>query len=177
MTDAPRYSPTARWLHWITAILILAIAVLGVWITQFEPADEQFKYLLYNIHESLGVITFFVVLFRFAWRQVSPPPPLPYETSEIVQTVSRTAHLALYALILIQPVIGFIGTNAWGFPLSLFYILPLPAPIGQNVPVAELMSALHWWSAMGIAGLLALHIGAVIVHTYIWKDGLLKRMT
>eukprot|EP01035_Chromulina_nebulosa_P043576 gene43576-59022_t len=57
-----RYTAPARLLHWLTVVLVLAIAVLGIWITQFEPAEEAFKFRLYNIHESLGVIVFVLVL-------------------------------------------------------------------------------------------------------------------
>jgi cytochrome b561 len=68
-----RYPATARWLHWITAALVIVLGVLGVWMTNFEPKDEAFKDLLYDIHESTGVALFVVVALRLLRRLGNPP--------------------------------------------------------------------------------------------------------
>jgi cytochrome b561 len=172
----PRYSAAARLLHWFVVVVVAVIAVLGIWITQFEPADEAFKLRLYNIHESLGVVIFVTMLVRLVGRQLNPPPPLPEGTAAAAKLGSHAVHLALYAVLLVQPVIGFIGTNAWGFPLSVFNILPLPAPVAASDALGEVMSAIHWWLALALAGLLTAHLGGVVVHMFVWKDRLLRRM-
>ena len=176
MTQPLRYTPAARLLHWLTVLLVAAIAVLGIWITKFEPAEEALKFRLYNIHESLGVIVFAMILVRLVLRRANPPPPLPAGTTPAVRHVSHAVHLGLYAVLLVQPVIGFIGTNAWGFPLALFGVVPLPAPVGPDQALGGLMTTIHFGLAVTLLSLLAAHIGGVIVHTFILKDGLLKRM-
>ncbi|MGH8620462.1 MAG: cytochrome b [Burkholderiales bacterium] len=177
MTTALRYTATARWLHWLTSALVLGVIIpAGIWIVYFEPADEAFKMRLYNVHESLGVIVFVLVVIRLVNRWRNPPPPLPAETPAAVRLGAHVNQLALYALLVLMPVIGFLATNAWGFPLSVFGVLPLPAPIGKNEELAKLLSLLHWSGAIAIGLLILGHLSGVLYHTCIRHDGLLRRM-
>jgi cytochrome b561 len=177
MTPALRYTATSRWLHWITSALVLAVIIpAGIWIVYFEPADEAFKMRLYNVHESLGVIVFALVLIRLVNRWRNPPPPLPADTPAFIHFTSRATHWSLYALLVLMPIVGFLATNAWGFPLSVFNVLPLPVPIGKNEDLAQVLSLLHWCGAIAIGLLILGHLLGVIYHTCIRHDGLLRRM-
>ena len=171
-----RYAPSARWLHWLTAVLVVVVIVFGIWIRYFEPADEAFKLRLYNIHESFGVIVFVLTLIRVVNRWRHPPPPLPPDTPAVIRLAAHTSHMALYALLLLMPVIGFLATNAWGFPLSVFGVLPLPVPLGKDEALAKILSFLHWCGAITIVLLIGAHLMGVIYHTFIRRDGLLHRM-
>jgi len=175
MTPA-RYAPSSRWLHWLTAVLVVVVIVFGIWIRYFEPANEAFKLRLYNIHESFGVIVFVLTLIRVVNRWRHPPPPLPPDTPAVIRLAAHTSHMALYALLLLMPVIGFLATNAWGFPLSVFGVLPLPVPLGKDEDLAKILSFLHWCGAITIVLLIGAHLMGVIYHTFIRRDGLLHRM-
>jgi cytochrome b561 len=177
MTPALRYAVASRWLHWVTAALVGVIIPVGLWIKYFEPANEAFKLRLYNIHESLGVIVLAIVLIRLVNRYLNPPPPLPADTPAAVRLAARVNHWGLYALLVLMPITGFLATNAWGFPLSVFGVLPLPAPLGKNEEIAKVLSLLHWCGAVTIILLIVAHLGGVIYHTFIRRDGLLHRMT
>ena len=177
MTAALRYAVVSRWLHWLTALLIAVIIPVGLWIKYFEPANEAFKLRLYNIHESLGVIVFAIVLVRIVNRYFNPPPPLPADTPSLIRIAAHVNHIGLYALLILMPITGFLATNAWGFPLSVFGVLPLPVPLGKNEEIAKVLSLLHWCGALTIILLIAAHLGGVIYHTFIRRDGLLQRMT
>lgn len=177
MTSVLRYTATSRWLHWLTAALLAVIIPLGIWIRYFEPANEAFKLRLYNIHESLGVIVFVIVLIRLVNRHRNPPPPLPVDTPAAIRLAAAVSHAALYALLVLMPITGFLATNAWGFPLSVFGVLPLPSPLGKDEDIAKLLSFLHWCGAIAIILLILGHLAGVIYHTFIRRDGLLQRMT
>jgi len=177
MSPAPRYAAPSRWLHWLTAALVAVIIPLGLWIKYFEPANEAFKLRLYNIHESLGVIVFVIVLIRLLNRFLNPPPSLPADTPAIIRLAAHVNHWGLYALLVLMPVTGFLATNAWGFPLSVFGVLPLPVPLGKDEEIAKVLSLLHWCGAIAIVSLIAAHLAGVIYHTFIRRDGLLQRMT
>ena len=69
------------------------IIPVGIWIEYFEPADEPFKLRLYNIHESLGVIVFVLVLIRSVNRYRHPPPPLPADTPPSSVLAARVNHM------------------------------------------------------------------------------------
>ena len=177
MMPALRYPAASRWLHWLTAALVPVIIVAGIWIHYFEPADEAFKLRLYNIHESLGVIVFVLVLIRLWNRYRNPPPPLPADTPGAIRIAAHATHMSLYALLIVMPIIGFLATNAWGYPLSVFGVLPpLPSPVGKDEELAKLLSFLHWCGAIAIVMLIIGHLSGVIYHTFIRRDGLLRRM-
>jgi len=172
-----RYNAPARWLHWITSALVLAVIIpAGIWIVYFEPADEAFKMRLYNVHESLGVTVFALVVIRLLYRWRNPPPPLPADTPAFARIAAHATHWGLYALLILMPVIGFLATNAWGFPLSVFNVLPLPVPLGKNEDLAKTLSFLHWCGAIAIGLRILGHLLGVVYHTCIRRDGLLRRM-
>ena len=177
MTHALRYSATSRWLHWLPAALLAAIIPVGIWIRYFEPADEAFKLRLYNVHESLGAIVFAIALVRLLNRFLNPPPPLPADTPAGIRLAAHVTHIALYALLVLMPITGFLATNAWGFPLSVFGVLPLPVPLGKNEAIAKILSLLHWCGALTIILLISGHLAGVVYHTFVRRDGLLRRMT
>jgi cytochrome b561 len=176
MTPALRYAASARWLHWIMSLLILGVLIpVGIWIRYFEPAEEAFKLKLYNIHESLGVIIFVLVLIRLVNRWRNPPPPLPADTPAVIRLGAHLNHMGLYALLVLMPVIGFLATNAWGFPLTMFGV-QLPSPVGHDEDLAKTLSFLHWCGAILIGLLIVGHLLGVVYHTCIRRDGLLRRM-
>ena len=175
MTEA-RYVAPARWLHWFTAGAIVVILVAGIWMTYFEPADEAFKLRLYLIHESFGVTVFVLAVARLFVRWRNPPPPLPADLPAIMKLGAAVNHAALYAVMIVQPVVGFLGTNAWGFPLVWFGLVPIPSPLGRHELLAPILSQLHWFGAVAMLLLLGMHVGAVIFHTFIRRDGMFSRM-
>ncbi|MDM0012088.1 cytochrome b/b6 domain-containing protein [Variovorax sp. J22P168] len=176
MTPVSRYAASSRWLHWITVLLLLAIIPLGIWIAFFEPADENFKMRLYNLHESLGVLVFVLVLVRVVNRHLNPPPPLPIEMPGWMRMAAHANHIALYAMLLLMPLTGFLATNAWGFPLSWFGVLPIPSPLGKNEEIAKALSFLHGCGAIAIGVLIVAHLAGVVHHVMIRRDGVLRRM-
>ncbi len=176
MTPVLRYAASSRWLHWLTALLLAVVLPLGVWIGFFEPADEGFKLRLYNLHESLGVLVFLLVLLRVVNRRRHPPPPLPGDVPALMRFAAHATHIGLYALLVLMPLTGFLATNAWGFPLSLFGVLPIPSPLGKDEAIAKVLSLLHLCGAIAIGLLILGHLAGVVHHTFIRRDGLLRRM-
>ncbi|CAN5731948.1 hypothetical protein BH09PSE5_BH09PSE5_48840 [soil metagenome] len=176
MTPVRRYAVSSRWLHWLTVLLLVVIIPLGLWIRFFEPADQNFKLRLYNVHESLGVLVFVLVLVRIVNRRLNLPPPLPSDVPALIQFAAHATHMGLYALLVLMPITGFLATNAWGFPLSVFNVLPIPSPLGKDHAIAKVLSILHACGAAAIVLLILGHLAGVVHHTFIRRDGLLRRM-
>src|SRR5690606_16068256 len=125
---------------------------------------------------SLGVIVWLLTLMRLVYRRRHPPPPLPADTPAAIRTAAHASHVLLYVLLLTLPVIGFLATNAWGFPLSVFGVLPLPSPVGKDEELAKILALLHRIGALSIIALIGVHIAGALYHTFIRKDALLRRM-
>jgi len=173
---AYRYPPTARWLHWLTAVLVLTMIVLGVWVVYFEPKDESFKFLIYDIHESTGVVLFVLVLLRLLRRLGNPPAPLPRNVPKLFRFAAHANHALLYVVLLVQPVIGFLTTNAWGFPLQWARLVPIPSPLGKDEMLAPILSDLHFYGGALLVLLIGAHLSGAFYHGVIRRDGVVQRM-
>lgn len=166
-----KYRPPARALHWIVAALVVAAWPLGAVI---KFVREDVKLTFYMFHESIGFIILWLMLARLAYRLANPPPPLtgiPVAEARLAGFV----HAALYVCLLAQPVTGFLATNAHGFPLHWFWLVPVASPIGKSPDVAPLLSAAHVVFGWAILVLFALHLAGVVRHT-IRGDRIVERM-
>jgi cytochrome b561 len=173
---AYRYPPLARKLHWATAVLVAIMIVLGFWITWFEPKVEAFKFALYDVHESTGVLVLVLVLARLVRRVADPPAPLPPTVPRLFRAAAHANHLLLYAVLLLQPVLGFLATNAWGFPFRWARFVPIPSPVGKDEALAPVLSDLHLAGAILLLLLIGAHLGGAFFHGVIRRDGVAQRM-
>jgi cytochrome b561 len=171
-----RYDAVSRFLHWATVVLILTAASLGLWIAHARPEEEAFKLWLYSTHESIGVTIWLVTIVRLIWRLGHPPPPLPADLAGALKVAARLNHAAFYLWLLTMPVVGFVATNAWGFPLTWFGLVPLPDPVGKNVPLAETLTLVHRLMAWSLMVLILLHASAALWHQFVRRDGTLRKM-
>ncbi len=102
--------------------------------------------------------------------------PLPADIPAAQQVAAHTVHWTLYALLLVQPLLGWIATSAYPAPVPVFGLFELPRIWGENRALSEQLFAAHRW--VGIAlGVIALgHIGAALQHHFLRKDRVLMRM-
>ena len=174
---AESYNTVSKWFHWITVGLLAVALPMGFVIKHIKDSD---KMPFYAIHESAGVTILLVVVARLLWRLQHPPPPLPESIPRAMRTAAAVNHWLLYAALMVQPILGFIATNAWGFPLrgqtAYLGFIDLPKVMEKNVPLAEAVQAAHNVLGISIVVLLVLHIGAAIFHQAIRRDGTLLRM-
>lgn len=173
---AYRYSPAHRTIHWLTALAILAQAVLGIWITEFEPAEQAFKLRLYLIHENIGFSLLPLTLFRLWLRRRNPPASLPAGTPKLIHFAATANHVSLYLALLGMPILGVLATAAWGFPFSWLGIIPIPSPFGKSEFWAPIFSMLHWLGAIALGLAVLAHIGGALYHGLIRRDGVFQRM-
>jgi cytochrome b561 len=175
------YNTVSKWFHWITVGLMAVALPVGFVIQHITDKGEgATKLVFYTIHESAGVTLFVVVLLRLLWRLRHPAPPLPPSVPRPLRTVAAAVHHSLYALLLVQPILGFVATNAWGFPLrgatAYLGFIDFPVVMEKNEALAGVVQNIHTIIGWTILVLLVLHIGGVIFHQSIRRDGLLLRM-
>ena len=177
MTDMPAaqsYTLSARVLHWTTAILVLTNLPLGLVIAENWGGPLQDP--LYNLHRSIGALVIPIILLRFAYRATHPAPPLPDDIPPLQQRAAHATHWALYALLIVQPFLGWIGTSAYPAPIVVFGLFELPPLWWEDRTFSGHVLLVHSLVALTIALLLAAHIGAALHHHFVRKDGILTRM-
>jgi cytochrome b561 len=171
---SPRYGGVAQGLHWLVAALVVTMFGLG-WYMSGLPLGQQ-KFDLYQLHKSLGLTIFTLVLVRLAWRLRHPPPPLPAGLPAWERAAARVTHALFYLLLLVQPLIGFLQSNAANFPVVAWGILPLPALIGSDEALGETLILVHENVSRVLLGLIVLHVAAALRHHFLLKDDVLRRM-
>ena len=176
--QAARYSTAAMLLHWLLALVIAAMFVAGVYMTDLPFSPQRLK--LYNWHKWAGVSFLALTLLRMLWRVTHRPPALPITVTRNMpgwQTRAYHAtHHAMYLLFFAVPLVGWAYSSAAGFPIVFFGQLPLPDLLPVNKELAELIKPLHKLLALALMALAGLHIAAALKHHLVDRDGLLSRM-
>jgi cytochrome b561 len=175
MTSAtPAYTVTARTLHWLTASLVLINLPLGLVIANKWGGPLQDW--LYDLHRSIGALIIPVILVRVVYRLGHKPAPLPDDIPPWQQWAASATHYALYALLVVQPFLGWIGTSAYPATIVVFGLFELPPIWHEDRAFSDLVLSIHALNALAIACLLAAHIGAALHHHFVRRDSILMRM-
>jgi cytochrome b561 len=170
----PAYSPTARVLHWTTATLVLILLVLGVVIVNEWGGRLQDP--LFDLHRSIGATVLLLVIVRLGYRLTHPPPPLPDDISPLQRTAALVTHWALYALLIAQPLVGWLATSAYGAPIRVFGLFQLPPIWHQDRALSDRLFVVHRAIAVIIVCLVVAHVGAALHHHFVRRDRVLMRM-
>lgn len=168
------YTPTAKALHWLMALLLFGLLALGFYM-QDLPLSPQ-KLQLYSWHKWAGVTVFLLVLFRLAWRVTHRPPLLPDHMPKVMQFAAHAGHALLYGLMIAIPLSGWLMSSAKGFQTVWFGVLPIPDLVGKNKELGDLLQSVHENLNLLFVAVIVGHIGAALKHHFIDKDDILTRM-
>lgn len=178
LLEQPRYTGVAIALHWLLALIIVGMFVLGVYMADLPFSPTRLK--LYNWHKWAGISFLLLTVLRLVWRATHRPPALPVSiTQAMPQWQTRAYHAThhlMYLLFFAVPLMGWAYSSAAGFPIVLFGQIPLPDLVSADKALAELIKPLHKLSALALMSLAALHVAAALKHQWFDRDGLLLRM-
>ena len=166
------YSRPARIFHWLTAGLLVGSFTLGLSMTRFIEGDLKLR--VYRWHEWVGVTIFAVTVCRVLWRLGHRPPPLDLPWAE--RAGAGAVYVAMYLVLIAQPIVGWIMSTAFGFPVVYLGLVPLPLVVDADRELAERLQTIHFTLAMTLVALVAAHITGVLYHHLIRQDGVLRRM-
>lgn len=168
------YDRVLRVVHW-SSVLLLAAAYIAVWTSPAAATKEQHE-LFVQLHRSFGTTVFALTLFRLGWRLLARIPELPADLPAIQKLAARGTEYALYMLLLAQPILGLLHTNARGKRVDLYFLGELPAIIGPDKALAKQAIAAHDLVAYALLGLAALHAAAALFHHFVRRDRVLISM-
>lgn len=168
------FDPVIRFLHWLTLFLIVTIFVLAFSI-DFASSKEEAVAVI-QLHRSFGVTVWAVTLGRLVWRQFARFPNWPADMPQAMRFAAQWSEYALYALLLIQPILGLLQTNARGDRVDLFFLGQLPPLIGMDRALAKQLLEVHVTVGLLLLGLIALHTAAALYHHFWRRDDTLRAM-
>lgn len=160
--------------HWITALLVLGMIALGLYMSDLPRGDEKLQ--LIGLHKSFGIIILGLALLRLLWRLGNPLPALLGADSALQRTAARVIHFALFALLFLLPLSGWIMSSAGNHPVSVFGLFTLPELVGQSKAVGGAFKEIHEVLAWTLITVVALHFLAAIKHHFMDGDATLRRM-
>ena len=171
------YSAGARHFHWWTAALVFIQAPLGIYmvyrgqVTNFDALTNT----LYSSHKLLGLIILFFVASRLLYRLAHGAPASESMLTVWHKAASHMTHWSLYLLLVIVPIVGWLGISLYG-ARDVFGIVSIPPLAPQDQAAAEGVLFLHKALAYFTIALIAVHVAAALFHYFIRKDGVLARM-
>ena len=169
-----QYTRTAITLHWFIALLIFAAFPLGVYMHELPLSPDKLR--LYSYHKWIGITVFMLAVIRLYWRATHRPPALPVDMPGWEKFAAHATHYALYALIFIIPLSGWLMSSAKGFQTVWFGVLPLPDLVGKDKELGELLLEVHKLLNFLLFALLLGHVGAALKHHFVQHDDILARM-
>ncbi|QJQ94043.1 MULTISPECIES: cytochrome b [Halomonadaceae] len=160
-------------IHWVSALLIVGLFVLGWWMTGLGYFDSW-----YNLgpwwHRSLGVLLLIATLFRLFWRVIQPTPRA--HGGKIERVAAHAGHVALYVSLLVVLFSGYLISTASGRGISVFGWFEAPALIHGLRNQASVAGTVHWYAALTLMILAAGHVLAALKHHFIDRHDTLIRM-
>ena len=168
------YDRVLKAVHW-GSLLLVATSYAAVWSSHLVASRER-AVLLVQLHRSVGVTILALTLFRLAWRWSAQIPSLPAELPTIQKLAARATEYALYALLLAQPVLGILHTNARGRHVEFFFIGQLPPILGPDKVLAKQAMTAHEVIGYLLLALIAMHAAAALFHHFIRRDEVLNAM-
>ncbi len=169
-----QYDIVAKFFHWLTVFLIITQFAVAWTMPDISRGTEPTG--LISWHLSVGAAILLTALVRLAWRLTHRAPPPPGDLSPVLQTVSRTTHFLLYALLVILPVMGWANASARGWTNTLFGFVPLPALLDHGSLLGRRMGDIHATTALILLAVIALHVAGALYHALILRDRTVQRM-
>ncbi len=159
-------------LHWVMAILIIGLLILGIYMVNLPISLEKLK--LYGWHKEYGILALIVVIIRLFWRWFNTLPHLSLPMWEKI--AARSVHWTFYIFMFAMPITGWIVTSAAGLPASFFGFFVLPNLVSPNEQTRILFQEIHKLLGYGLILLIVLHISAALKHHFINRDDILRRI-
>jgi cytochrome b561 len=179
----------AKWLHWLTALFFLGSYCAVYYRHWFTEKETPENWIALQLHLSIGITLAVIIVLRIIWRNMNPTPD-PEPGTRIEHFAAHAGHMALYLVMVVMVITGYIGT---GVDTEYFFLFDIPKfestqifslvvseGLGLNFEQFEKpVDFIHkdilgaWVVWMLIAG----HVAAALYHHLIKRDRTLYKMT
>ncbi|MCB1786546.1 MAG: cytochrome b [Gammaproteobacteria bacterium] len=168
------YGIPAIALHWIIAGMLLFLLPLGLWMTGLD-----YYHPWYNkgpdLHRSIGVLCGIALVLRGLVR-IGGEVPRPLNVRGGLAVATSLAHAALYLVPVLLVISGYLISTADGRPVEVFGWFEVPSTLHGIEAQEDIAGSIHYWLAMLLIALIALHVAGALRHHFVFKDATLRRM-
>jgi cytochrome b561 len=173
VTEVKQFTVLSRVLHWLTAVLVFTALFVGFVMVNSVGSYAQ----LIMVHKTVGALILLVMVVRVINRMRHHPPAWPPTIGSVEGRLVGLSEKLLYALLLLQPLVGWAMISAAGEPVVVFGALALPRIAPFDAQLYWVLRQAHSVVAYTLMAVIAAHISAVLLHTVALRDRLIERMT
>ncbi|SDZ81537.1 cytochrome b [Microbulbifer marinus] len=171
-----QYGAVAIALHWFMAVLLVALIVLGLYVSDLPDVGfNKQKILLILYHKEYGMLALGLAVVRLAWRIGNVLPVLVENIPDWQKVAARFVHLSFYGLMFALPITGWLMSSAASIPVYVFGVR-LPDLIGHNEHLFQVFIEVHKWLSYALIGFILVHAGAALRHHFLCRDDTLKKI-
>ena len=168
-----KYGLPAKLFHWITFIILILQIPFGFYLVGLDFSDRRID--LENTHILIGITVFYITLFRLIWKFFNPSASGGNSFFKGQIFIARANHFLLYLSIFSITISGILKKLYMGEILNfLFFKYGFSQ---DNFTLADTFYEVHIYANYILIALVALHILAVIVHHFFFKDKILNKIT
>lgn len=165
-----RYDGITRFFHWTFAACIVYASVAGYSLSRV--ANGPVHHFLSQLNMSIGTVLMVLFPLRFGWKMLRTEPRALRDVPAWQQSLAHGVHGVLYLAMFAVLASGFLMVpNGYAF----FGVVEIHTPFRQGALTDELF-AVHRASCAVLAGLVVLHVLAVVKHQLITRNDVLRRM-
>jgi cytochrome b561 len=174
LRNTPRsYGLVAILLHWLVALTIIGLFVLGLWMVELDYYDAWYRRAP-ALHKAVGILLFLLVLLRIGWHWLGPKPEPLGKNPGVA--IARRVHHILLILPLFVMFSGYLISTADGSSVDVFSLFSVPAIIQGIEGQEDIAGEVHLVLAILLIGIAALHMLAALKHHFVDRDETLRRM-
>lgn len=183
-TPPERYTAVARGFHWLLALGLAGIVVIGL-VMAHAPLAPATKFKLFQLHKSVGITILVLAVLRLLWRLTHRPPALPDDMPRLEKAGAHGAHMVLYGLMIGLPVVGWalVSISPFNLPTVLFGLVPWPhigvlssLPRATKTAWEPVVAFVHAYGAYLLIAVVGVHVLAALRHHFLLGDDILRRM-
>lgn len=163
-------------LHWLMAVALIGMYVVGTYMVDLDYYDKLY-HTLPTLHKATGVVLGGLLLVRLAWVYTQPRPlPSGGNAPAFTHLAGKLGHGALYGLLVIMLISGYLISTAKGHGVNVFDWFELPALLPADKDRADWAGDIHEIAGTLFIFLVGIHAAAALIHHFYWKDNTLTRM-
>ncbi len=170
---AETFGSLAKFLHWLVAVLVIAMLVFGFFLESFSSSAKP---AMIALHKSIGLSILILIVLRLIWRFMNKQPEYPLTIPLWEQICAHFVHYLFYIILILMPMTGWLMSSWGGHPVEFWSLWNWQLPLSINRTLAAYFFTLHKIIAYIIIALLAVHVLAALKHHFIGKNNLLRRM-
>nr|WP_298147778.1 cytochrome b [uncultured Pseudomonas sp.] len=173
--SSSRYGLVSVFMHWLVALAVFVLFALGYWMVGLDYYSSWYK-TGPNIHRSLGILLFVLMLARLLWRGFNPAPASLPSHDRLTRLGSKLGHGFLYAGLFVVMISGYLISTADGLGIQVFGLFTVPATITGLPGQEDVAGVVHLYLAWTLVIFSLIHALAALKHHFIDRDRTLLRM-